>query len=94
MRGGGDRLSWDQHESVWRPSVAGQELVEVQQGAGNADPGGRVTVGRFADGEGAHDTDGLRDFWFGVQVARKGWLSAADVLNTRSGAQMESLFGL
>ena len=42
----------------------------------------------------AHDTDGLRDFWFGVQVARKGWLSAADVLNTRSGAQMESLFGL
>jgi DNA polymerase (family 10) len=42
----------------------------------------------------AHDTAGLRDFWFGVQVARKGWLSAADVLNTRSGVQMESLFGL
>ena len=42
----------------------------------------------------AHDTDGLRDFWFGVQVARKGWLSAADVLNTRSGAEMERLFGL
>ena len=42
----------------------------------------------------AHDTAGLRDFWFGVQVARKGWLSAADVLNTRSGAQMESLLGL
>ena len=42
----------------------------------------------------AHDTDGLRNFWFGVQVARKGWLSAEDVLNTRSGAQMENLFGL
>ena len=42
----------------------------------------------------AHDTDGLRDFWFGVQVARKGWLSATDVLNTRSGAEMERLFGL
>ena len=42
----------------------------------------------------AHDTEGLRDFWFGVQVARKGWLSPADVLNTRSGAEMESLFGL
>ena len=42
----------------------------------------------------AHDTDGLRDFWFGVQMARKGWLSAADVLNTRSGAQMEKLLGL
>ena len=42
----------------------------------------------------AHDTDGLRNFWFGVQVARKGWLSAADVLNTRNGAQMERLLGL
>jgi len=42
----------------------------------------------------AHDTDGLRNFWFGVQVARKGWLGAADVLNTRSGADIEGLFGL
>ena len=42
----------------------------------------------------AHDTDGLRDFWCGVQVARKGWLGAADVLNTRSGADIEGLFGL
>ena len=42
----------------------------------------------------AHDTDGLRNFWFGVQVARKGWLSAVDVLNTRSGADIEELFGL
>jgi DNA polymerase (family 10) len=42
----------------------------------------------------AHDTDGLRNFWFGVQVARKGWLSAEDVLNTRNGAQMERLLGL
>ena len=42
----------------------------------------------------AHNTDGLRDFWFGVQVARKGWLGAADVLNTRSGADIEDLFGL
>jgi len=42
----------------------------------------------------AHDTDGLRDFWFGVQVARKGWLGPADVLNTRSGADIEGLFDL
>ena len=41
----------------------------------------------------AHDTNGLRDYWYGVQIARKGWLSAADVLNTRSGAEIESLFG-
>ena len=42
----------------------------------------------------AHDADGLRNFWFGVQVARKGWLGAADVLNTRSGADIEGLFDL
>ena len=41
----------------------------------------------------AHDTNGLRDYWYGVQIARKGWLSAADGLNTRSGAEIESLFG-
>ena len=42
----------------------------------------------------AHDVDGLQDVWFGTQVARKGWLEASDVLNTRSGAEMEDLFGL
>ena len=42
----------------------------------------------------AHDTNGLRDYWYGVQIARKGWLSAADVLNTRSGAEIESLLGI
>jgi DNA polymerase (family 10) len=42
----------------------------------------------------AHDVDGLQDVWFGTQVARKGWLEAPDVLNTRSGAEMEDLFGL
>ena len=42
----------------------------------------------------AHDTNGLRDYWYGVQIARKGWLSAADVLNTRSGSEIESLLGI
>ena len=42
----------------------------------------------------AHDVDGLQNVWFGTQVARKGWLEAPDVLNTRSGAEMEDLFGL
>ena len=42
----------------------------------------------------AHDTNGLRDYWYGVQIARKGWLSAADILNTRSGAEIESLLGI
>jgi len=42
----------------------------------------------------AHGTEGLADVWYGVQIARKGWLEAADVLNTKSGVEMESLLGL
>ena len=42
----------------------------------------------------AHDTNGLRDYWYGVQIARKGWLSSVDVLNTRSGAEIETLLGI
>jgi len=42
----------------------------------------------------AHDTEGLKDVWYGVQIARKGWLEAGDVLNTRTGSQMEDLLGL
>jgi DNA polymerase (family X) len=40
----------------------------------------------------AHDTDGLQDVWFGIQMARKGWLEAKDVLNTRTGIEIEELF--
>ena len=36
----------------------------------------------------AHDTEGLKDVWYGIQVARKGWLEAVDVLNTRSGVEL------
>lgn len=42
----------------------------------------------------AHGTEGLADVWYGVQIARKGWLEAGDVLNTRSGVQMEEILGL
>jgi len=42
----------------------------------------------------AHDTNGLEDVWYGVQIARKGWLESADVLNTRTGLEIESLFNL
>ena len=31
----------------------------------------------------AHSTDGLRDLYFGICAARKGWLSRSDVINTR-----------
>jgi DNA polymerase (family 10) len=30
----------------------------------------------------AHDEDGLKDTYFGVGIARKGWLEPGDVLNT------------
>ena len=42
----------------------------------------------------AHDTEGLKDVWYGVQIARKGWLEADDVLNTRTGSEMEEILGL
>ncbi|MEK9739179.1 MAG: PHP domain-containing protein, partial [Euryarchaeota archaeon] len=42
----------------------------------------------------AHGTEGLADVWYGVQIARKGWLEAADVLNTKTGSEMEDLLGL
>ena len=29
----------------------------------------------------AHSTYGLHDLWFGVQAARKGWLTRSDVIN-------------
>ena len=40
-----------------------------------------VTISLGAD---AHRAEGLRDIRFGVALARKGWLGAADVLNSRS----------
>jgi len=42
----------------------------------------------------AHDVDGLRDVWFGTQIARKGWLETSDVLNTKTGVEMEELLGV
>lgn len=36
----------------------------------------------------AHRIEGLRDVGYGVGIARKGWLEASDVFNTRSAAAM------
>ena len=41
----------------------------------------------------AHDVLGLKDVWYGTQIARKGWLEASDVLNTKTGHEMEELLG-
>jgi len=44
-----------------------------------------VEVGaKIAIGVDAHDVSGLQDMTYGVDVARKGWLGSADVLNTLS----------
>jgi len=40
----------------------------------------------------AHNTEGLRDVEYGVNVARKGWLSAKDVANTWSQRQIDRFF--
>ena len=39
----------------------------------------------------AHSTQGLKDVWYGTQIARKGWLEKDDVLNCRSGEEIENL---
>jgi DNA polymerase (family 10) len=39
----------------------------------------------------AHSTAGLQDLIFGVGIARKGWLSKSDVINTLSLARIESV---
>ena len=37
----------------------------------------------------AHSTQGLKDVWFGVQIARKGWLEEGDILNCLPGNVIE-----
>jgi DNA polymerase (family 10) len=40
----------------------------------------------------AHRTDGLADVAYGVGIARKGWLTASDVLNTLNANQLATFF--
>jgi len=41
----------------------------------------------------AHSTDGLACMRFGIDVARRGWLTAADVINTRGIKRLRELLG-
>ncbi len=41
----------------------------------------------------AHSPEGLKDVWFGTQIARKGWLERKDILNTKTAEEIESLLG-
>ncbi len=43
---------------------------------------------RFAINPDAHDTAGIADIRYGIGVARKGWLTRADVINTMSAAEL------
>ncbi|HVN47578.1 MAG TPA: PHP domain-containing protein, partial [Bacteroidota bacterium] len=47
---------------------------------------------RIAINPDAHNIDGLQDVRYGIGIARKGWLEAADVLNTRSVKAVEKYF--
>jgi DNA polymerase (family 10) len=38
----------------------------------------------------AHSTAGLQDLWFGIQIARKGWLTRNDVINALPLAQVKT----
>jgi DNA polymerase (family 10) len=40
----------------------------------------------------AHSTGGLGELFYGVGIARKGWLEASDVVNTRGAAEIGDLF--
>jgi DNA polymerase (family 10) len=39
----------------------------------------------------AHHTSGLQDLWYGVAIARKGWLTRADVVNTLPLGKIEAV---
>jgi DNA polymerase (family 10) len=41
----------------------------------------------------AHNLHGLKDLFIGVGIARKGWLDARDVINTREAEEVARLFG-
>ena len=38
----------------------------------------------------AHDEEGLKDTYFGVGIARKGWLEPEDILNTMDLEEMKN----
>lgn len=47
---------------------------------------------KIAIGPDSHSVKGLEDFRYGVGIARKGWLSPGDVINTYSTDQVSKLF--
>jgi DNA polymerase (family 10) len=74
------------------------KVIEINADAQRLDLDWRLC--RFARDKGvmisinpdAHSVDGLRGVFTGVGIARKGWLRAGDVLNTRTASDIEKIF--
>jgi len=101
--GGRDGFPIDMHGVLRRMGELNEEgalkAVEINASPYRLDLDWRYC--RFAKEQGvpivinpdAHSPRGLRDVWFGVQMARKGWIEADDLLNCKSGEDIEEMLG-
>jgi len=99
--GGRDGFAVDLHAVIRRMGELNAEgelkVVEINASPYRLDLDWRYC--RFAKEQGvpisinpdAHSQQGLKDVWFGAQIARKGWLEETDILNCRSGSDLEQL---
>ncbi|HJM67622.1 MAG TPA: helix-hairpin-helix domain-containing protein [Candidatus Thalassarchaeaceae archaeon] len=99
--GGRDGFAVDLHAVIRRMGELNAEgelkVVEINASPYRLDLDWRYC--RFAKEQGvpisinpdAHSRQGLKDVWFGAQIARKGWLEETDILNCRSGSDLEQL---
>jgi len=82
----GYELDWD---AVFAAAAAGNKVIEINAHPSRLDLDWRqvrpaIEAGiRLAISPDAHDLEGFNDLRYGVWVARKGWATAEDVINTR-----------
>ena len=91
-------LARKSYEFDWEPvlrACADQGVaLEINSNPHRLDTDWRVIKGakeagiRFVLGPDAHNIEGLDDLDLGLGIARKGWLSAGDLLNTLDAEQM------
>lgn len=90
----GAEIDWDQ---VFDYALKNKKWIEI-----NADPGRldlpdilvreAVKLGiKMTFGTDSHHKDGMTNMRFGVSVARRGWATANDIVNTRTLAEFEKL---
>jgi len=91
----GYELDWD---AVFAAAAAGNKIIEINAHPARLDLDWRrvrpaIEAGvRLAISPDAHDLEGFADLDYGVSVARKGWATAEDVINSRDDP-FESLGG-